>query len=202
MRFWSAFHTYSLNIVSNFPNKLIFRTPNHIRLRMTVDHLEINQNPGSCLTHFNHDTWLWECYHSPYTTGHHRLLIWVLDSAANDQWMTAVRFDVYTAQKPEILSYPITTNIFNELRCQLITPMNGILSKESLPSEIIIRVSDVRDVQLQIDEQTLVKGSNHRKNMYKLKIPSSLPDHVTDFVLMGLCFNHMYYSILITYKIE
>jgi hypothetical protein len=202
MRFWPPFHTYSLNIVSDFPRKLIFRAPNHIRLQMTVDHLESNQNPGSYLTHFNHDTYLWECYHSPYTIGQHRLLIWVLDSENDDQWSTAVRFDVYVKQKIETIYYPITTNMFNELRCQLITPINDILSKESLPFDIIIRVPYVRDVQLQMDEKTLVIGKKLKNNIYKLKIPSFIPKNVTDFVVMGLCFDDMHYSILVTYKIE
>jgi hypothetical protein len=202
MRFWSPFHIYSLDIISNFPNKLIFRAPNRISLRMTADHLESNQNPGSCLTQYNHDTCLWECYHSPYTIGYHRLFIWVLDSDSDDQWVTAVRFDVYIEQKIESFCYPITTNLFNTLRCQLIKPMNGILFKKSLPPDIIIRVPSVRNVQLQIDEQTLVRGKNLQNDIYILKIPFFIPDHVKNFVLMGLCADDMFYSILITYKIE
>ncbi|CAF2517718.1 unnamed protein product [Rotaria sp. Silwood2] len=202
MRFWPPFHIYSLDIISNFPNKLIFRAPKCVRLRMTVDRLELNENPGSCLTHYNHDTSLWECYHSPCATGHHRLFIWLLDSESDDSWATAVRFDVYVEKIIESIYYPVTTNIFNALRCQLITPINGILSKESLPPDIIIRVPCVRDVQLQIDEKTLVKGDSLQNDIYKLKIPPDISDHVRNFVLMGLCFDDMYYSILITYKIE
>jgi hypothetical protein len=202
MRFWAPFHIYSLDIISDVPDKLIFRTPNYIRLQMTVDHLELNQNPGSYLTNYNHDTCLWECYHSPYTIGHHRLFIWILDTENNDRWVTAVRFDVYVEQKLETLYYPITTSMFNEMRCQLIKPLNGILSRKCLPPDIIIRVPYVRDVQLQMDEQTLVIGKKLQNNIYRLKIPSSIPDHVTDFVLMSLCFDDMYYSILATYKIE
>ncbi|CAF0943379.1 unnamed protein product [Rotaria sordida] len=202
MRFWPPFHTYSLDIISSFPNKFVFRAPKCVRLRLTVDHLELNEDPGSCLTHYNHDTSLWECYHSPCTTGHHRLFIWLLDSERDDPWATAVRFDVYVEQIIESLYYPITTNIFNALRCQLITPINGILSRESLPPDIIIRVPCVRDVQLQIDEKTLVIGDSLPNDIYRLKIPPSIPDHVRNFVLMGLCFDNMYYSILITYKIE
>ncbi|CAF4534765.1 unnamed protein product [Rotaria sp. Silwood1] len=202
MRFWPAFHTYLVDIISNFPNKLIFRAPKNVRLRMTVDHLELNENPGSCLTHYNHDTCLWECYHAPYTTGHHRRFIWLLDSESDDPWTTAARFDVYIEKIIESLYYPITTNIFNALRCQLITPMNGILAKESLPEDIIIRVPCVRDIQLQIDEKTLVTGDCLQNDIYRVKIPPSVDDHSRNFVLMGLCFNDMYYSILITYKIE
>jgi hypothetical protein len=202
MRFWSPFHTYSLDIISDFPNKLIFRAPNRIRLQMTVDHLELNQNPGSCLTHYNHTTRLWECFHSPYTTGHHRLFIWALDGDNDEQWATAVRFDVYVKQPIESLYYPVTTNIFNTLRCQLITPMNGILSRECLPADITIRVPYVRAVQLQIDEQTLVTGKSLQNDIYRLEIPSSVPNHVTNFVIMGLRSGDMYYSILMTYKIE
>jgi hypothetical protein len=202
MRFWSPFHTSSIDIISNLPNKLIFRTPDRIRLRMTVDHLELDQDPGSCLTHYNHDTCLWECYHSPYTTGHHRIFVWALDTDSNDQWATAVRFDVDVEQKIEALFYPITTNIFNELRCQLIKPINGILLKESLPPYIIIRVPCVRNVQLQIGEQTLVTGKSLRNDIYRLKIPSFIPKHVTNFILMGLCFDDLFYSVFVTYKIQ
>jgi hypothetical protein len=169
---------------------------------MTVDHLESHQNPGSCLTHYNHDTCLWECYHSPYTIGQHRLFIWVLDSNNDNQWVTAVRFDVYVEPKFQSFNYPITTDLFNKLRCQLITPMNGTLSKESLPPEIIIRVPNVRKIQLQIGEQVIVKGKNLQNDIYRLKIPLSIPDHVKNFVLMGLCSDDMFYSILITYKIQ
>jgi hypothetical protein len=80
--------------------------------------------------------------------------------------------------------------------------MNGILSKESLPSDIIIRVPNVRDVQLQIDEQTLVTGKSLQNDIFKLKIPPFVPDHVTSFVVMALCSDDLFYSILITYKIE
>jgi hypothetical protein len=203
MRFWSPFHTYSLDIISDVPSKIIIRAPNHIRLRMTIDHLELNQNPGSCLTHYNHDTCLWECYHSPYTIGHHRLFIWALDSdSEDDQWATAVRFDVYVEEQIDTFYYPITTNIFNTIRCQLIRPMNGILLKESLPHDIIIRVPSVRAVQLQIDEQTLIKGKNLQNDIYRFKIPIHISDHTKNFVVMGLCSNDMFYSILITYKIK
>ena len=140
MRFWPPFHLYSLDIVSNAPNKLIFRAPSHVRLQMTVDHLDLNQDPGSCLTHYNHDTCLWEFYHSPCTIGYHRLFIWLLDDDESDQWTTAVRFDVYIEQRIQSLYYPITTNIFNTLRCQLISPMNGIILKEFLPLDIIIEI--------------------------------------------------------------
>jgi hypothetical protein len=202
MRFWSPFHRYLLDIISDFPQKLIFRAPSHIRLRMTIDHLELNQTPGSCLTQYNHDTCLWECYHSPETIGYHRLFIWVLDSETDDQWATAVRFDVYVKQKIEPLYYPFTTNLFNSLRCQLITPMNGTFSRESLPSDIIIRVPDVRDIQLQIDEQTLIEGKSFQTDIYRVKIPPFIPDHVKNIVLMGLCYDDTFYSVIITYKIE
>jgi len=202
MRFWSPFHRYSLDIISDFPQKLIFRAPSHIRLRMTIDHLELNQTPGSCLTQYNHDTCLWECYHSPETIGYHRLFIWVLDSETDDQWATAVRFDVYVKQKIEPLYYPFTTNLFNSLRCQLITPMNGTFSRECLPSDIIIRVPDVRDIQLQIDEQTLIEGKSFQTDIYRVKIPPFIPDHVKNIVLMGLCYDDTFYSVIITYKIE
>lgn len=202
MRFWSPFHTYSLDIISNCSNKLILRAPNRIRLRMTVDHLELNENPGSCLTHYNHDTCLWECYHSPYTIGHHRLFVWVLDSDNDDQWSLAVRFTIYIEEKTQSFNYPLTTDLFNKLRCQLITPMNGTLLKESLPIEIIIRIPNVRKIQLQIGEQIIIKGKYLLNDIYRLKIPSALPDHIKNCVLMGLCFDDMFYSILITYKIE
>jgi hypothetical protein len=202
MRFWSPFHTYSLDIISNFPNKLILRAPNRIRLRMTADHLELNQPPGSCLTQYNHDTCLWEFYHSPYTIGYHRLFIWVLDSDTDNQWATAVRFDVNVEKKVESFCYPITTNLFNTLRCQLITPINGILLRKSLPRNMIIRAPSIRDIQLQIDEHKLVRGKYLQNAVYKLKIPVFIPDHVKNIVLMGLCANDRFYSIIITYKIE
>ena len=202
MRFWPPFHRYSLDIISDFPKKMIFRAPNHIRLRMTVDHLETTQPSGSCLTQFNHDTRLWECYHSPETIGHHRLFLWVLDSDSDDQWATAVRFDVYVEEKTEPLDYPITSNLFNALRCQLITPMNGKFSREFLPSDIILRVPNVRHIQLQIDEQTLIEGTSFQNDIYRLKIPPSISRHVKNFVLMGLCYDDTFYSVLITYKIE
>ncbi|CAF0792973.1 unnamed protein product [Adineta steineri] len=202
MRFWPPFHTYSLDIISTIPNKFIFRAPDRIRLQMTVDHLEINENPGTCLTHYNHSTRLWECFHSPSTIGHHRLFIWALDNEKDEQWSTAVRFDIYIEQKTESKSYPITTNIFNRLRCELITPMNGILSRKNLPSHIIIRAPNVHDVQLQIDEQTLIKGRSYQNDIYKLEIPTVISDHATKCVVMGIYSDDMYYSILITYKIE
>ncbi|CAF1200371.1 unnamed protein product [Rotaria magnacalcarata] len=202
MRFWPPFHTYSIDIISDSPNKLVFRAPKDVRLRMTADHLDLNQNPGSCFTHYNHDTCLWECYHSSFVTGHHRLFIWLLDSDYDDKWAIAVRFDVSIEEKVDSFIYPITTSVFNSLRCQLITPMNGIFSKESLPSEIIVRVPCVHDVQLQIDEAILVVGKSLVNNCYRLEIPSTIPNHVKNFVLMGLRFDDMHYSILITYKIE
>ena len=202
MRFWSPFHKYSLDIISNSQDKFIFRAPNCIRLRMTVDHLELNQNPGSCLTQYNHDTCLWECYHSPSTIGYHRLFLWVLDYENDDQWATAVRFDIYIKQIIESFIYPITTNIFNIFRCQLIKPMNEILIKESLPTDIIIRVPNIHDIQLQLDQNTLIKGKNIQNDIYKIEIPSNIPNNVQNCLLMGLCSNDLFYSILITYKIK
>ncbi|UJR30314.1 hypothetical protein I4U23_017851 [Adineta vaga] len=202
MRFWTPFHTSSIDIISDAPNKMIFRAPDRIRLQMTVDHLDLNQKPGTCFTHYNHQTRLWECFHSPHTSGQHRLFIWVLDNEEDTQWATAVRFDIYIKRKGEFISYPTTTNIFNILRCQLITPMNGHFSRESLPTDIVLRVPNVRDVQLQIDEHTLVTGDNLQNDIYKLVIPTKISNDVKSFVVMGLCADDTYYSTLITYRIE
>lgn len=203
MRFWSPFHRYSLDIISDIPQKLIFRAPSHIRLRMTADHLESNENGGSCLTQYNHDTCLWECYHSPEISGHHRLFIWLLNSNDSDeQWATAVRFDIYVEQVRQALHYPQTNNLFNELRCQLLAPMQGRFSRQSLPSEILIRIPTVRNVQLQIDEQTLIPAKNVCEDIYRIFIPLSIPNHVKKFLLMALCFDDTFYSILISYEIE
>ncbi|CAF1587212.1 unnamed protein product [Adineta ricciae] len=202
MRFWSPFHTSSIDIISDAPNKLIFRAPDRIRLQMTADHLDFNQNPGTCLTHYNYETRLWECFHSPHTTGQHRLFLWALDTEKDDQWATAVRFDFYIRQKGDIIHFPKTTNAFTVLRCQLLKSINGCLSRESLPTDIIIRVPGVRGVQLQIDEQTLITGKNLKNSIYSLQIPANIPAHVKDLVVMGLCANDTYYSVLITYKIE
>lgn len=202
MRFWSPFHRYSLDIISDYPRKLIFRAPNPVRLRMTVDHLQSNANPGSCLTQYNHDTCLWECYHSPETIGHHRLFIWLLNSDSDDQWATAVRFDVYVEQIRQAMFYPLTNNLFNSLRCQLLTPMQGRFSRDSLPAEILIRIPCIRHVQLQIDEQKLIAGHHLSNDIYRIPIPLSISDHVKNFMLMALCFHDTFYSILITYTIE
>ena len=202
MRFWSPFHRYSLDIISDFPRKLIFRAPNHIRLRLTADHLESNEQTGSCLTQYNHDTCLWECYHSPEITGHHRLFIWLLNSDNDEQWATAVRFDVHVDQVEQAIQYPLTNNLFNSLRCQLLTPMQGIFSRNSLPAEILIRIPSVRMVQLQIDDQTLIAGKNICNDIYRILIPLTISDQVKYFLLMALCFDETFYSILIIYKIE
>lgn len=201
MRFWRSFHAYSIEIISDSPNKLVFRAPKYVRLRMSVDHIESSKDPGSYLTHYNHDTYLWECYHSPCTTGHHRLFIWLLDIDYDDQWVIAVRFDVFVEQELEPYIYPITTNTFNSLLCQLISPINGVLLKESLPSEILIRVPSVHDVQLQADEETLIAAKYLENDIYKVEIPPVLSKNVKNFTLMALCYDDTYYSILVTYKI-
>ena len=202
MRFWSPFHMHLLDIISDCPKKLIFRAPNSIRLRMTVDHIEPNQNPGTCLTQYNHDTCLWECYHSPSTFGHHRLFIWVLDTEHDRPWATAARFDTHVDEKNELVFYPITTNVFNTFRCQLIKPVNGILFKESFPTDILIRAPFIRDVQLQIDDQTIIQGKYLQNDIYEFQTPSILSEQIKEFVVMGVCFNNMFYSIIITYRIS
>lgn len=202
MRFWSPFHMYLLDIISDCPKKLVFRAPNSIRLRMTVDHIQIDQDPGTCLAQYNHDTCLWECYHSPSTLGQHRLFIWALDTENDQPWATAVRFDVFIDGKNEFLSYPMTTNVFNTFRCQLIKPLNGILFKESLPTDVLIRTPFIRDVQLHIDEETIIQGKYLQDDIYQFQLPIILFERTKELAVMGICFNNMFYSIIITYRIK
>ena len=202
MRFWSPFHRYSLDIISSMSNKIVLRAPDRIRLQMTVDHLELHQDPGSFFTHYNYDSCLWEFFHSPSNLGHHRLIIWALDTDDEDVWVTAVRFDTYIKDKRMPLSFPITTEIFNRYRCQLIQPTNGIICRASLPLDMIIRVSSMTHIQLQTDDQSVISGEEIRNDIYRVTIPSNLSKHVVQCVLMGLISDKMYYSMLITFKIE
>ena len=203
IRFWSPFHRYSLEMISSQPENLIFRAPDHIRLQLTVDHLERNQNPGSCFIQYRHETCLWECYHSPSTIGHHRLSLSVLNIDGDDEWLIAGRFDVHVKESTQqAMLYPLTTDLFNRLRCQIIRPMNGIIARRSLPMELIIRVPGVRDAQLLIDEQTSIVGALTQNDLYRFQVPRSIPHPTRNIVLMGVRLNQSYYSILMTYKMN
>ena len=59
-----------------------------------------------------------------------------------------------------------------------------------------------RDVQLQLDEQTLVTGDILENDIYRLKVPSVLPDSVRNLNVMALCFDNMFFSTLIIYNVE
>lgn len=204
MRFWSPFHRYSLDILSSQPNALILRAPDRIRLRMTVDHLEAHQNPGSSFTHYNYDTCLWECYHSPRNRGHHRLIVWALDVDNEDEhlWVTAVRVDVDVREARSPLIYPLPSELFNRTRCQLIGPSNGVIARRDLPRDLVVCVPEIDQIQLQLDERTVLPGEQLRKDIYRISLPTSIDRHVKICRLMCLCSAQMYYSVFLTFTIE
>lgn len=202
MRFWSPFHRYSLDIISSTSNKIVLRAPDRIRLQMTVDHLELHQDPGSCFTHYNHESCLWEFFHAPNNLGHHRLIIWALDTDDEELWHTAVRFDTYIEEKSTPFIFPSTSEVFNRSRCQLIEPMQGILRRSSLPIDVIISAPSMSRVQLQTDDLSVISAEEIRSHTYRVTIPASLANHIVKCTLMGLGMDKMYYSMLITYKIE
>ena len=203
MRFWPSFHRYSLDFISFNQNKLVLRTPSNIRLRLLANHLEPNHDPGSTFTHYNYETCLWDCYHSPKSYGHHCLVISIMDIEEDEPlWLKAVRIDMNVKEKPMEFIYPTVTPIFNRLRWQLIQPFSGILSRENVPAEIIVRVPDISEIQLQIDDQTLIKAQKFQKDIYQVSLPSTIPKSVNQCHLMGLCSNQTYYSIFLIFKIE
>ncbi|CAF1167726.1 unnamed protein product, partial [Rotaria sordida] len=107
------------------------------------------------LTQYNNEKKLWQLLFAPERTGLHELIVYAKRNNDNESTSKpAVKFylDVTTLRRS--MKFPLIYSQFQSKKCQIYTPIDGILKKDSVvPIHCVI--PGASDVNLTVDSQWL-----------------------------------------------
>ena len=132
--------------------EILIQAPNNILLSCDIKYDTVRIENGS-LAQFNNEKKLWQLLFAPERTGHHELIVYA--KKTNDiksSWNAVVKFnlDVRKLQRP--MKFPVIYSKFRTTKCQIYTPIDGILKKDSIVS-IHCVIPGAKSVNLTVDSQ-------------------------------------------------
>ena len=130
--------------------EILVQAPDDIRLAASIDH----HDSSSCLTQYDATRHLWQCLFSPNQSGFQKLSIFVKRPLASNMFIKAIDLGtkISSLDIQNNKQYPCTYGSFLDHRCQIISPLGGILTSGS---QVIFncRIPDARFVRLIVDDQ-------------------------------------------------
>ncbi|CAF1482714.1 unnamed protein product, partial [Rotaria sordida] len=163
---WPSFYDFDLKIEApqNRSNaiwvdnasyaEVLIRTPDDVQLSCDIKYDKVKVENGS-LTQYNNEKKLWQLLFAPERTGLHELIVYAKRNNDNESTSeAAVKFylDVTTLRRP--MKFPVIYTHFQTKKCQIYTPIDGILKKDSVvPIHCVI--PGASDVNLRVDSQWL-----------------------------------------------
>ena len=156
--------------------EILIRAPDDIQLSGAIRYESVEVENGS-LVQFHHQKRLWQLLFAPERTGLHELIVYarkVQESPPN--WDAVVKFNLNVKELQRPIKFPVLYNKFRTTKCQIYTPIEGVLKKDSIiPIHCII--PGARSVNLTVDSR-LLAYEGYRNPILKRQITTESKDVV------------------------
>ncbi|CAF3432297.1 unnamed protein product [Rotaria sp. Silwood1] len=134
--------------------EVLIQAPDDVQLSCNITYNNVKIENGS-LAQYNNDKKLWQLLFAPERIGLHELTVYAGRNNDNESSSTSVvqfNLDVNKLQRP--MKFPLIYTQFQTKKCQIYTPLDGILKKGSVvPIHCVI--PGATDVNLTVDSQWL-----------------------------------------------
>jgi hypothetical protein len=137
--------------------QVLIQAPKDIQLSCQIEHNNVRIENGS-LAQFDHEKKLWQLLFAPERTGPHELLIFAKrrdDSDGPANVVVKFNLDVTKLRRP--MKFPLIYTHFQTKKCQLYTPLDGIVKKGSV-IPIHCFIPGAIDVNVAVDSKLLENG--------------------------------------------
>ncbi|CAF0974452.1 unnamed protein product [Didymodactylos carnosus] len=182
---WSHFYEYGLQIVA--PNnsrsavwpvgasycEILIHSPENVLLSGDIKYDDQTIEQGN-LVQYDIEKRIWQCLFAPTHTGLHKITIFAKNVKDGDVSHCAVRFDLNVNELKQPMSFPLTYGGFQERKCKIYEPLNGIL-KRNTDVTFYCRIPDAKEVNLTVDSNWLV-AEGYEKNVLKRTIKVGTQD--------------------------
>ena len=141
---WQAFFDYDLRIKSprsratavwsdeNSYTEILLQAPASVRLSSSIEHKGAVVERAA-LTQYDEERKLWQCLFAPQHIGEHRLMIFARQTKNTDSSGTSVvMFPLNVHRLQQAMEFPMIYTQFEVNKCRVLTPLNGILEKNSV----------------------------------------------------------------------
>ncbi|CAF3584566.1 unnamed protein product [Adineta steineri] len=159
---WPCFHDlglkvmapkHSANAVWNDDTsyaEVLIKAPDDVQLSCDIQYNDVIIENGS-LAQFNNEKKLWQLLFAPERIGQYELIVYgkrTTDTASSS--MPVVMFNLNVTELRHPMKFPTTYTPFERTKCQIYTPLDGILKKGSVVT-IHCVIPNALDVRLDVD---------------------------------------------------
>jgi hypothetical protein len=156
----SYYFIFNLNIISpRFSSIVSFNTKHSLAevLIQSPDDIQLSCSikddiRSTSLTHYDFTRQLWQCLFAPYKSGFHTLIIFATHKSKLDLLKNVIELGVEVPSKDFIpgKTLPTTFGKFTENKCQILTPLDGIL-KRGTKATIRCRIPNALSARISLD---------------------------------------------------
>ena len=205
---WQLFYDYDLKIKSPRSSstaiwsenvsysEVLIQAPDDIQLSCNIKYKD-NEIENGALAQYNHEKQTWQLLFAPEQTGLHELIVYaqrIHDNTTSAR--PAVMFLLYVTKLKQCIKFPTTYTQFEKTKCQIFTPLTGILNKGStIPVHCFI--PDATSVLLTVDSKSL-RNDGYRDSILQRQITVG-SEEVTICAKYG---QNPHYTTLIKYSVE
>ncbi|CAF1378502.1 unnamed protein product [Adineta steineri] len=134
--------------------EILIKAPDDVQLSCDIQYNNIKIKNGS-LAQFNNDKRLWQLLFAPEHTGQHELIVYGKRTSDTESSSTSVvKFNLNVTKLRRPMKFPTTYGQFEIRKCQIYTPLEGILKKGSVvPIHCII--PNALDVRVDVDSKRI-----------------------------------------------
>ena len=112
--------------------EVFIQAPDNAQLSCDIEHNHKKVENGS-LAQFNNDKKLWQLLHAPERTGFHELIVYAKRNDDSRSTLEAVvKFNLNVDKLRQPMKLPLTYTQFRNKKCQIYTPIDGILKRGSV----------------------------------------------------------------------
>ena len=161
---WSLFYDLGLKIEApqNRSNavwsdnvsfaEVLIKAPDDVQLSCGIHYNNVDVENGS-LAQFDNDKNLWQLLFAPERTDLHELIVFAKRNS-EEKPGCVVKFNLDVTKLRQSMKFPTVYDSFYNNKCQLYTPMDGILKKDSvIPFHCVI--PGAKEVDLTVDSKWL-----------------------------------------------
>ncbi|CAF3390850.1 unnamed protein product [Rotaria sp. Silwood1] len=126
--------------------EVLVQAPNDVQLTCSIK----NDHKSTCLTQYDISRQIWQCLFAPCKIGFHTLIIYANRLLISNTLINVIELGVEVSSKDFIQKkiFPITYGKFIEYKCQIFSPLDGILKYGTkvtihcrIPNAVYVRIS-------------------------------------------------------------